>query len=142
MKRMAIFIAMAMTLLAIASCSKDKPEKGGTDNLVGDWQLVDMDLGTKSAVIGDQTVTVYLRLKADGTFALWQQLGQGRYQEFSGSWSCRKGILRGNYSDGNAWASEYGISIEGDFLTMRAMPDGTDVYSYSRCTIPDSVQRQ
>ncbi|MGM9768636.1 MAG: hypothetical protein ACI3Z0_09275 [Candidatus Cryptobacteroides sp.] len=137
---MAMFIAMAMTLLDIASCSKDKPGKGGTDNLAGDWQLVDVDFGTKSAVIGEQTVTVYLRLMDDGKFELWQQLGQGRYQKFSGSWSCRKGILRGKYSDGNDWGSEYEVSIEGDFLTMTALPDRVDVYSYSRCTIPDSLR--
>lgn len=142
MKRIAVFLAMVMTFLTIGSCSKDKPENDGTGNLVGDWQMMDVTFNTKSAVIGGMTVTVYLRLSKDGSFGMWQQLGQGRFNSFTGTWSYSKGVLSGIYSDGNKWGSEYEVTLKENFLTMTALPDRMDVYSYSRCTIPDSVESQ
>ncbi|MGM9742097.1 MAG: lipocalin family protein [Candidatus Cryptobacteroides sp.] len=143
MKRVAMFLTMAMTILALASCGKeDGPAKTGSKDLAGDWQLKNVEFKTKSADIGDVTVDVYLRLSKDGNFGMWQQLGQGRYQSFSGTWTYRDGVLSGTYSDGKKWGSEYEASVEGDILTMTALPDGLDIYSYSRCTIPGSVTGQ
>ncbi|MGN1231993.1 MAG: hypothetical protein ACI4UJ_00920 [Candidatus Cryptobacteroides sp.] len=142
MKRIIIFLAMVMTFLSIVSCSTDKPEIGGTADFSGDWQLMDAKFNTKSAVIGGETVTVYLRLSKDGSFGIWQQLGQGRFNSFTGTWSYSKGVLSGIYSDGTKWGSEYEVTLEENFMTMTALPDGLDIYSYSRCTIPESVQSQ
>ena len=140
MKRAAImFIAVAMAFLTVASCSKVNPDKGSNADIAGDWQLMDVQFQTKSAVIGGENITVYLRLSKDGSFGMWQQLGQGRFKSFTGTWSYSKGILSGSYTDGSKWGSEYEVSIEEDFLTMTALPDRLDVYSYSRCTIPGNV---
>lgn len=143
MKRAAImFLAVAMAFLTVASCSKVNPDKGSNADIAGDWQLMDVQFQTKSAVIGGENITVYLRLSKDGSFGMWQQLGQGRFNSFTGTWSYSKGVLSGIYSDGNKWGSEYEVTLKENFLTMTALPDRMDVYSYSRCTIPDSVESQ
>lgn len=135
-----MYFATAIVAVLSVSCNKEVGKQSGGLNLAGDWQLVDVDFVTKSAVIGDQTVTVYLRLSADGAFALWQQLGQGRFQEFSGSWDCKDNVLSGKYSDGKSWGSDYEVSMEDGFLILSVLPGRSETYTYSHCTIPDTLQ--
>ena len=93
MKRAAMFLAMAMAFLTVASCSKVIPDKGSNADIAGDWQLMDVQFQTKSAVIRGENITVYLRLSKDGSFGMWQQLGQGRFKSFTGTWSYSNCLL-------------------------------------------------
>lgn len=136
MKRM--LIAACLLLLA-AACGKD-PEPGPAKaDIVGEWQLT--GAATKATVAG-QTVNVYVAFTADGKFELYQQLGQGWYQYYSGTWALSDGnILSGQYSDGNPWGSEYAVEQNGNTMTLTtAAGEGRETDTYTKTTIPDSVK--
>ena len=86
-------------------------------------------------------MSVYINFDAKGTFAMYQKLGEGRFRNFSGTWSCSNGILNGTYSDGKNWGCPYKVSRDGDTLVMVSSPDGKDTYTYRKCTIPDEIKK-
>lgn len=138
MKR--LVICLTAILFALVSCGeKDSSKKSSKTNVEGQWQLMDALFSTKSAVIGDETITVYIEFVKDGSFSMWQQLGEGRFHTYTGTWSLSDNILTGKYSDGKSWGSGYSVSIDGDKLTMESLPDASDVFVYSRCTIPSTL---
>lgn len=130
-RRIVLFFAVA-AMCVLSSCKKDG---GASASLVGEWELSDVDFVTRSALVGDETVTVYLRFSADGTFALYQIIGEGRAVSFSGTWQLSGDILSGAYSDGTRWSSSYVVSVGKDRLTLTT-EDGNDVFVYKSCTIP------
>lgn len=137
MKRFILILSVA--LLALVGCKKDNPQSAQL-NIEGQWELVSASLGTKSANVGGQTVSVYIEFASGGKFSLYQQLGAGRFDSFSGSWTLSGDTLSGKYSDGSAWACDYSVKVESDKLTLTTLPDGDDSYTYSACTIPDSAK--
>ena len=124
-------------MLALCSCRKANDE--ASLDIAGEWQLTDMTL-TKAVQIGDQKVDIYMAFASDNTFDLWQFLGAGRYQHFSGTWELSGDCLTGKYSDGSLWGNIYKVSIVDNILTMEATQNSSDIYKYTRTTIPDSVK--
>lgn len=135
MKRTVLIFAAALLAFGFAGCNKNNPDDLAA-KIVGQWELAGAEFPTKSVTVGDEVLTVYVDFQAGGVFTLYQQLGEGRFEVFDGSWSLAGDLLSGRYSDNSAWASDYQVSVEGDVLTMTVSPDGTDVYRYQRCTIP------
>ena len=136
MKRFILILASA--LVAVAGCRKDNPQpaSGGVE---GEWELVSVSFGTKSAVVGDETVEVYVEFASGGKFSLYQQLGAGRFAAYGGSWTLSGETLSGKYSDGSSWACDYSVGSGDGSLTLTAVGSG-DSYIYRSCTIPDSVK--
>ena len=131
--RIAIIFAFAAIL---CGCSqKDKPA-----DIIGEWNLTDMEL-TKSVSIGTETIDIYISFAADNTFNLWQFIGAGRYEHFTGTWALTEGLLTGKYSDGAEWGNAYTVSCSDDILTMTATVNSSDVYVYTRCTIPENIKQ-
>jgi hypothetical protein len=137
MKR--FFLIVSVALFSIIGCKKDDPQSVPV-SIEGQWELVSASLGTKSADVGGQTVSVYVEFTSDGKFSLYQRLGAGRHESYNGTWTLSENILSGKYSDGSAWACDYSVKIEDSKLTLSTLPDGSDIYTYSTCTIPDSVK--
>jgi len=135
MKRFLLILAVA--LVAAAGCRKANPQSVA-GSIEGQWELVSVSLGTKSAVVGDETVTVYIEFASGGKFSLYQQLGAGRFAAYSGSWTLDGETLSGKYSDGSSWACDYSVKLEESTLVLTTLTGG-DVYTYRSCTIPDSV---
>lgn len=133
MRRIFMFI-----LSAIALCCCNEKEKPA--DIIGEWNLTDMEL-TKSVSIGAETIDIYISFAADNTFNLWQFIGAGRYEHFSGTWALTEGLLTGKYSDGAEWGNAYTVSCSDDILTMTATVNSSDVYVYTRCTIPDNIKQ-
>ena len=105
------FLALlAGFLLLGVSCNKvdDAPL-----NIIGDWEVCSVEFATKSAMVGNEKVTVYLRV-------------------LSGN------VLSGIYSDGKEWSSEYLVETKDGHLTMRTYPDKKDTYIYETSTITDN----
>lgn len=123
--------ALLSALVSFSSCKKDEK----TLDVKGEWELTDVKMSTKSALVGAETVTVYLNLAEDGSFAMYQMVGDGRFVAFSGSWKLAGSTLSGTYADGTSWASAYEVSVEKSTLTMTT-EDGLDVFVYKACTIP------
>lgn len=134
MMKSRVLILVAALLSALVSFSSCKKEEKTLD-VKGEWELTDVKMSTKSALVGAETVTVYLNLAEDGTFAMYQMVGDGRFVAFSGSWKLAGSTLSGTYADGTSWASSYEVSVEKSTLTMTT-EDGLDVFVYKACTIP------
>lgn len=134
MMKTRVLILVAALLSALVSFSSCKKEEKTLD-VKGEWELTDVKMSTKSALVGAETVTVYLNLAEDGSFAMYQMVGDGRFVAFSGSWKLAGSTLSGTYADGTSWASAYEVSVEKSTLTMTT-EDGLDVFVYKACTIP------
>lgn len=134
MMKSRVLILAAILLSALVSFSSCKKEEK-TSDVKGEWELTEVEMATKSALVGAETVTVYVKFSEDGTFAMYQMVGDGRFVAFSGSWKLAGSTLSGTYADGTSWASSYEVSVDKSTLTMTT-GDGLDVFVYKACTIP------
>lgn len=134
MMKSRVLILAAILLSVLVSFSSCKKEEKTLD-VKGEWELTDVKMATKSALVGAETVTVYVKFSEDGTFAMYQMVGDGRFVAFSGSWKLAGSTLSGTYADGTSWASSYEVSVDKSTLTMTT-EDGLDVFVYKACTIP------
>lgn len=124
MKRIILSI---ITLLAVLTGCEEKPK---ALDITGTWELTGIEI-TKAAQLGEETIEVTITFNADNTFQLTQMLGQGRAQEFGGTWSLTENTLSGKYDNGKDWGSTYTISLEGTTLTM--IPEsGAETYVYTK----------
>ena len=128
-----------LTLLAImmTACG----EKGGNDDALdisGQWELIDIQ--TKSAQIGDAEIEIYIDFRKDNTFSLWQKLGQGRYEKFTGTWALGGTVLTGKYSDKKDWGASYDVSIDSGNLVMAEKKQNIQRYVYKKTVIPSDIQ--
>ena len=85
----------------------------------------------KAAQLGDQTIEVVITFNADKTFSLSQVLGNGRAQEFSGTWALTESTLTGKYENGKSWGSSYQVSVENAVLTMIPETEA-EIYTYRK----------
>lgn len=107
---------------------------GGKDDkpldITGTWELTGIEI-TKAAQLGDATIEVEITFNADKTFSMSQILGEGRAQEFSGTWNLTETVLTGKYSNGKAWGSSYDVAVEGSTLTMTPETKA-EIYTYRK----------
>ncbi len=135
MKRIFTITLAALSLCAFSSCKKgDKAIR-----IYGDWELNNVEFVTKSAVVGDETVSVYIRFTEDNTFQLWQKLGEGRYSSYDGQWTLTGNVLSGTYTNGKAFSSQYEVSVSKNTMTLTTLPDRNDTFTYQSCTIPEDL---
>lgn len=128
MKRIySLLMALALVMSCACSCRKE-PSKKGLD-VTGVWELTEVSPITKSAMIGDRAVDVFLQFSSDGSFAIHQKLGDGAYKVFTGTWTLTGNTLDGVYSDKKAWGSTYTVEREGDMMTLASKGE---VYSYKK----------
>lgn len=141
MKRVIYALFCALTLASCKGGSGGDDGKKTSAGIAGEWQLV--SVATKASV-GSETVNVYIDFNEDRTFSLYQMLGTGRYRLHTGTWSLTGSSLTGKYSSGTAWSSSYEVSMDGDdtlvLTSVSADASLTEVDTYSRTTIPDSVK--
>ena len=136
-----LYIISAVLLLLLGSCTKEE----SSSRIAGQWNLTDLKLTTKSAEIGSQKVDIYIDSKNDNSYEMYQMLGQGRYRYFKGAYKLEGDILKGNYHEPNSvseWGNSYRIELSGDKLIMTALVESSDVYTYTKTTIPDEVKSQ
>lgn len=137
MKNIKILVLCAVMAI-LSACEKEKAVS--LDIIYGEWKLESWY--GQPAGEGDVPADVYLSFSGDGTFDLYQKLGEaGHYTAFYGIYALdQDGLLSGTYSDGKSWGGTYDFSVEGDRLTLEN-PEaaGSGVCVYVRTTIPDSV---
>ena len=137
--------AMAALLLALAACgdNKDNPENGsggGSTNtkvsVTGIWELA--SVSTK-ATVGSVNVNVYIDFASDGSFSLYQKIGEGRYTLFTGTYSLSAdNQLSGKYASGSSWGP-YSAAMSGSNLTLTSA-GGKETDTYKKISaIPESV---
>lgn len=130
----AVIFAAALTL---SSCSKKEKKQ---NRLIGEWNIV--SLSTKSAVIGSQTVDVYLSFDGDGTFVIYQKTSDAQqyYSKFSGTWSLSGSVLSGFYADGSKLANDYDVTVSDGNLTLASKSTPSEVSVFKKAVIPDNVK--
>lgn len=142
--------ALAAVLLTIAACGgKDNPDTpsptpggggggGSTTKLdvTGSWELSGVE--TKVSV-GSVNVSVYISFTSDGSFTLYQKIGEGRYSVFTGTYTLSSdNKLSGKYSNNAAWGP-YTAALSGGKLTLTSA-GGKEVDTYTKISsIPAAV---
>lgn len=126
-RKFLIMLAALLMVAVVGGCKKDSGNKL-SEQIIGSWELSAVDF-TRSVMIGDVFVEVYVDFLSDGSFTLSQVLGAGRAEEFSGTWTLTGSTLSGTYSDGTAWGTDYEASVTDDVLTLVS---GGDTYRYTR----------
>lgn len=130
MKRLISMLLIGASLI-LASCGEQGGEKENKAiDITGTWELTGIEI-TKAAQLGDQTIEVTITFNEDKTFALSQIIGNGRAQEFSGTWALTESTLTGKYENGKAWGSSYQVSVENAVLTMIPETEA-EIYTYRK----------
>ena len=132
-----ILYILTAAIFMLTSCEKPKSV---VEQLAGDWHC------TSSAIDAE----IYATFNADKTFILYQQIGEGAFRVYNGTYEIKTNvnagedsvasnhILTGTYNDGKSWGAEYAFAITEDVMTMTA---GGITETYERVSggIPEAV---
>jgi hypothetical protein len=131
MKKILYFMS---ALMLMVSCGDDKggQHTGLTleQKLCTEWHSTTLSLDAD----------IYISFAENNTFELYQQIVEGAYRLYRGTWNLEEDILTGKYNDGEDWAAAYQISIEGETLTMTSKNDAAEVSVYKKAEIPATVK--
>ena len=131
MKRIIYILSAALCLLT--SCEK---ELTLADKLVGDWHCTATSTDAE----------IYVTFTAEKTFTLWQQIGEGAFRVYNGTYEFTpqeggefQALLTGEYNDGTPWGANYEVTLlDGEVMTLRA--EGiTETYNKIKDGIPKEV---
>ena len=118
-----------LALVAFIGCTPDEKPMTLEQKLCNEWR------GSSLAV----DAAIYISFLADGTFDLYQKMG-GEFELRRGTWTLTGNVLSGKYNDGEAWAADYNVSVDGDKLTMTSQNEGAETSIYVRCSIPSVIK--
>lgn len=157
MKKIWNVVLMALVALSVCNCGGgDEPggnNNGGNsgselevtkNNLAGEWKLTAWaPEGNKpDANFPDETHTVYVEFKANGTFKLYQQnVNNPGVVLFEGNFSVNEStkVVAGIYSDGENWGSNYVINKLTKGSMVWCVENGTETSTFSKEAIPAEV---
>lgn len=129
MKRL-IYIAI-FALATLAGCQKENSKEPTLEQKIqGEWR------GSEISV----DAAIYISIKADGTFELYQKMTSDEFELRRGTWTLEGDILSGVYNDGEPWATSYKVSA-GSTLTLVSQAEGAETSVYIPCSIPVEVKR-
>ena len=131
MKR-TIYTILAALLLTATGC--EKPADRLIDKIVGEWHYTAEENGVAE--------DVWLSFGADGTFEIYQKIGEGPYWHSTGEYTAdpATGILIGVYSDRYPWKYSYKVEAGTGTLQMSAVEIEGHTVTYTRETIPAEVR--
>lgn len=131
MRFLKILSLVALSLVLMTAC-KNKNNKGDKDAVVGEWHLISWNEETPE-------FDVYISFAEDGSFAIYQQVWSLDYELFDGTYSIDGDTLKGSYSDGSKWATDYKFAKSNKTLTL-ITTGGVEIKSvYESCTIPEEI---
>jgi hypothetical protein len=126
-----LYILTAVAILA--SCG----EKPGTGKQTLEQKICTEWHSTQLPVNGD----IYIDFNEDKTFELYQQIGEGAYRLYRGTWNLERDLLTGRYNDGEDWASAYTVVVADKTLTLTSSNDAAEVSTYEKASIPTQVKQ-
>lgn len=124
---------MAAALVAAVSCQKDGDLV--LEQISGEWHYS----ATESGVAED----VYVAFSEDGTFEIYQKIGEGPYWYSTGDYKldAESMVLSGVYTDRYPWKYTYKVSVSDKTLTMTAVEQDGHSVTYARESIPVQVRQ-
>ena len=134
MKKILYMIAAAAVLLLGTSCQKDSDAL--TAKLAADWHYTAQENGVAEEV--------WISFTADGTFEMFQKIGDGPYWYTKGEYALdsKTKVLSGIYSDRYPWKYSYKVSISDKTLEMAAVELEGYKLTYAKETIPAQVREK
>ena len=134
MKKILYMIAAAAVLLLGTSCQKDSDAM--TAKLAADWHYTAQENGVAEEV--------WISFTADGTFEMFQKIGDGPYWYTKGEYALdsKTKVLSGIYSDRYPWKYSYKVSISDKTLEMAAVELEDYKLTYAKETIPAQVREK
>lgn len=128
-----ILYIMAAALVAAVSCQKDGDRV--LEQISGEWHYS----ATESGVAED----VYVAFSEDGTFEIYQKIGEGPYWYSTGDYKldAESMVLSGVYTDRYPWKYTYKVSVSDKTLTMTAVEQDGHSVTYTRESIPVQVRQ-
>ncbi|WP_290535906.1 lipocalin family protein [Alistipes sp.] len=133
MKTRIIQLLAATLLIFFTSCSDDE----GTTiapSLTGEWHLTSWNSETPT------DFDVYMELRTDGTFRIYQRVETSTYVCYTGNFNASDNRLTGRYSDGENWGASYTYEVAEQTLTLTSETADAEVSVYTKETIPDEVR--
>ena len=131
MKKILYILAAAICMLT--SCEKLKSVE---DKIVGDWHCSSTSIEAE----------IYVTFSADKTFVLYQQITQGAFRVYNGTYQIGEGaegtkdVLTGEYNDGTPWGAVYELEMA-DSKIMTLTAEGiTETYEKLKEGIPSEVK--
>ena len=131
-KNMIVALAALVVLTACGGSKEEKPL-----DITGEWNLVNVQ--TKAATLGGQTVDVYISFSSDKSFTMYQMIGAGRYHKYSGTYLLDGTTLSGKYSDGKQWGSSYEVELSSSDSQLTLTSGSGEVDTYKKASIPSDV---
>lgn len=139
MKRTLYILLAAFAIIACGEKADPENENQGSEpvatlssQIIGEWHSESLQIDAD----------IYMAFAQDGTFELYQQIGDGAHRLYRGTWSINedKAILSGKYNDGNNWAASYSVTLDKDTLTLTSDNDTKENSTYKKETIPAEVK--
>ena len=129
-------MAAVLCFATLAGCEKNEQPKGTVNSsLVGEWALESWN----GEEVND--FVIYIKLRDDSRFELYQQLSTSYYEYFDGIYDAANNMLTGVYSDGEPWNDSYGYKLDasGNRLTLTSQQASQSEYVYVRTQIPSDI---
>ena len=103
-------------------------------SFLGDWQLTQF-CGTAAEV------DIYLSLKEDDSFTLYQRAFDYQMSIYEGyySYNGRTSTISGEYSDGVKWSADYSVAMNGEDTMIWTNNTTNEVSVYERCELPEEI---
>lgn len=118
-------------VLLMAGCEKKETPKTAEELICGQWH------STADTEMRD----IYSEFTSDGKFELYQQIGEGAYRLYRGTWSMEGSVISGMYNDGNPWAASYEVTFSGKTMTWKSKNEAVEISRYGLVDeIPQEVK--
>ena len=115
MMKKILYMAFAAVLL-LTGCEKNETPKTAMELICEKWHSTD------NSFLRD----IYSEFTSDGKFELYQQIGEGAYRLYRGTWSMEGSVISGMYNDGNPWAASYEVIFSGKSMTWKSMNEAEE----------------
>lgn len=140
MKIFRILAVVALMAVAVVGCKKNKGDNGPVNGNSVALELVAKQWKLQSVNGVDAEFVVYLDLKNDMSFEMFQQLYTLEYEAYIGTYSLKGDVLKGSYITGQNWKSEYRIvSVSDSALELESIEENSITMVYAATTIPADI---
>lgn len=146
-KRYAYIVLMILASV-VCGCDKNQGESGSgagstdtpTPPQPAEPSLVELICEQWHAEIEEIDAEIYASFSENGTFELYQKIGDGAFRLYCGKWGLEDDVISGNYNDGSSWSCTYKVEVDGDSMKWTSENEFAEETSYRKTEIPSEVK--